>query len=492
MQVINTNVSALNAQRNLDTSLGGLSTSLQRLSSGLRINSAKDDAAGLAISNRMTSQIRGLDQAARNANDGISLAQTAEGALSNTTDLLQRMRELSVQSANSTNSASDRAALQGEVQQLNQELTRIATTTQFNGLNLLDGTITNNQFQVGANANQTINVSIANTQGNAIGNNTLSTATHTASVQAANTATTTAPANRVTAQTFSVAGNGTNATVTATAGASAKSIASSVNSFTGVTGVSATASSAATLANLGAAGAITFSLYGSNSAAVAINATVASTSDISSIATAVNAQTAATGISATVSNNVITLTNTDGSDIKIENFANNTGSSTIGFGGFGGPGAVGSQAALSHGGNDSSTVGGKVSFNSTNGYSIGNHNSTLFATTNIQSSTLQTISNVDISTVTGANAAIDTIDAALSAISTTRASLGALQNRFSNTVTNLQATSENLSSARSRIRDADFAAETSSLTRAQILQQAGVAMLSQANSLPNQVLSLLR
>lgn len=487
MQVINTNVSALNAQRNLDTSLGGLSTSLQRLSSGLRINSAKDDAAGLAISNRMTSQIRGLDQAARNASDGISLAQTAEGALSNTQDLLQRMRELSVQSANSTNSASDRAALQGEVQQLNQELTRIATTTQFNGLNLLDGSITNNQFQVGANANQTINVSIANTQGNAIGNNTLSTATNTAGIQAANTATTTAPANRVTAQTFSVAGNGTTATINVAAGASAKSIAASVNTATGSTGVSATASNVATLANLGAAGAITFSIYGSNAAAVAINATVANTSDISAIATAVNAQTASTGISATIQNNAITLTNTDGSDIKIENFANNTGSSTIGF-----TGGRGSQAALSHAGNDSSTVGGQVSFNATNGYAIAGHNSTLFNTTSIQSSTLQTISAVDISTVTGANAAIDTIDAALATISTVRANLGAIQNRFSNTVTNLQATSENLSSARSRIRDADFAAETSSLTRAQILQQAGVAMLSQANSLPNQVLSLLR
>lgn len=158
--VINTNVLSLNSQRNLSKSQSGLATSLQRLSSGLRINSAKDDAAGLAISDRMTSQIKGLNQAGRNANDGISLAQTAEGALAQTTDLLQRMRELAIQSSNSTNSASDRAALQSEVNQLKQEVDRISSTTEFNGLKLLDGSFTSQKFQVGANANQTINVSV--------------------------------------------------------------------------------------------------------------------------------------------------------------------------------------------------------------------------------------------------------------------------------------------------------------------------------------------
>src|SRR3954449_7627513 len=172
-QVINMNIASLNAQRNLNQSQSALQTSLQRLSSGLRINSAKDDAAGLAISQRFTSQIRGLDQAARNANDGISLAQTAEGGLGTAGDLLQRMRELAVQSANGTNSSSDRASLQSEVSQLQQELNRIATTTQFNGQNVLDGSLSATQFQVGANANQTINVGIANAQASAIGNFTL-------------------------------------------------------------------------------------------------------------------------------------------------------------------------------------------------------------------------------------------------------------------------------------------------------------------------------
>ncbi|KIF83684.1 flagellin N-terminal helical domain-containing protein, partial [Noviherbaspirillum autotrophicum] len=158
--VINTNTASLNAQRNLTSSASSLATSLQRLSSGLRINSAKDDAAGLAISERFTAQIKGLNQAVRNANDGISLAQTAEGGLGTASDLLQRMRELSVQSANGTNSASDRASLQQEVSQLAQELNRVATTTQFNGQNVLDGSLSATQFQVGANANQTINVGI--------------------------------------------------------------------------------------------------------------------------------------------------------------------------------------------------------------------------------------------------------------------------------------------------------------------------------------------
>ncbi len=182
---INTNVMSLNAQRNLGQSQSALSKSMQRLSSGLRINSAKDDAAGLAISDRMTSQIRGLNQAARNSNDGISLAQTAEGALQETTNLLQRMRELAVQSANDTNSSSDRSSLQAEVNQLKQEMTRIADTTSFNGKNLLDGSMTNAQFQVGANANQTISFGIQSAQAEKLGNNALDSTNTTHGIEVA-------------------------------------------------------------------------------------------------------------------------------------------------------------------------------------------------------------------------------------------------------------------------------------------------------------------
>jgi len=174
-QVINTNISSLNAQRNLNKSQGSLQTSLQRLSSGLRINSAKDDAAGLAVSNRFTSQIRGLTQASRNANDGISLAQTAEGALSESTNIMQRIRELSIQSANSTNSAQDRLSLQSEVNQLVSELDRISNTTTFNGLKLLDGSFTAQSFQIGAEANQTINVNVAGATADILGISKVST-----------------------------------------------------------------------------------------------------------------------------------------------------------------------------------------------------------------------------------------------------------------------------------------------------------------------------
>lgn len=173
-QVINSNIASLTAQRNLNMSQSSLNTSLERLSSGMRINSAKDDAAGLAISERMTSQIRGLNQAARNANDGISLAQTAEGAMGEIGNNLQRIRELAVQSANATNSASDRASLQAEVTQLTAEITRVAGSTQFNGLNLLDGSFASQSFQVGANANQTIDIAqISDARSTALGNNTL-------------------------------------------------------------------------------------------------------------------------------------------------------------------------------------------------------------------------------------------------------------------------------------------------------------------------------
>ncbi|MCK9285611.1 MAG: flagellin domain-containing protein, partial [Rhodocyclaceae bacterium] len=174
-QVINTNVSSLNAQRNLNMSQSALATSLQRLSSGLRINSAKDDAAGLAIADRMSSQIRGLNQATRNANDGISLAQTAEGALGETNNILQRIRELAIQSANATNSASDRVALQSEVNQLIAEMDRISNTTSFNGLKLLDGNFSAQTFQVGSEANQTISVSVSGADSTSLGVNKTNT-----------------------------------------------------------------------------------------------------------------------------------------------------------------------------------------------------------------------------------------------------------------------------------------------------------------------------
>jgi flagellin len=498
---INTNVASLNSQRNLTSSQGALATSLQRLSSGLRINSAKDDAAGLAISERFTSQIKGLNQAVRNANDGISLSQTAEGGLQTSGDLLQRVRELAVQSANGTNSSSDRAALNNEVSQLKQELSRVATTTQFNGQNVLDGTLSAAQFQVGANANQTITVSIGSAKGSDIGSNNLQSSVAAATSGEATAVGATFAANRVVAQTLTVAGNGTSAAVSVGLGDSAKKVAASVNATSSTTGVTAQAATEATLSGLVTAGTLTFDLKGSNANAVTIGATVSSTTDLSALTTAINAQTAATGITATTgTGGSLTLKSADGEDIQIANFNNSAGAagtiSLTGRDAFSTAAtspAVGAAAVLIPAGNDSSTVGGQLKFGSPSGYTVTTNTAgTLFAAATPNASTLASVSNIDISTTDGANDALATIDAALTSINNSRASLGAIQNRFASTISNLQTTSENLSAARSRIQDTDFAAETANLTRGQILQQAGTAMLAQANSLPNGVLALLR
>jgi flagellin len=476
-------------------SQGSLATSLQRLSSGLRINSAKDDAAGLAISERFTSQIRGLNQAARNANDGISLAQTAEGGLQTAGDLLQRIRELAVQSANGSNSTSDRASLQGETLQLTQELNRVANTTQFNGQNVLDGSLTNAQFQVGANANQTISVGIGSAKASEIGNYTVASNTAAASmtttvIGAAGTFGTTA--NGFVAQNLTIAGNGTTAKAgadgTLTIGSSAKTIASNVNGVSSTTGVTATASTTATLAAV-SSGAVSFRLAGQNATTspVVISATVSSPSDLSAVAQAVNAQSGTTNITAVAdkSGNLV-LSDNAGNDIKIENITGLDAATVAG--GDGVASAVIGAAGVA-------VVGGKVSFDSAQGFTVTSSvpaDTTFLASAAAGASTLQAVSAINIGTTDGANKALATIDAALTSINANRASLGAVQNRFASTISNLQTTSENLSAARSRIQDTDFASETANLTRGQILQQAGTAILAQANSLPNGVLALLR
>ena len=890
--IINTNLASLNAQRNLNQSQSALQTSLQRLSSGLRINSAKDDAAGLAISDRMTSQIRGLNQATRNANDATSLAQTAEGALQETGNILQRMRELSIQSANSTNSASDRKSLQSEANQLLSELNRISTTTNFNGLTLLDGTFTTQNFQVGANSNQTIAVSVAGASAETLGAeqvtsqisaakgantavlngtklgataavtttaalartaNNFATATNaiitsptgsqaTVAIPAASTAAATAsllnaatgieavgynaatldftailnhatlntvdagdtvsfdlsvdagtgsatqtvsyavgatdaatrtnilaalntavtaintangnsdltiagttafstgdsiviasasgvdinvanfalanttvnftlsttsvvttdlttartmtlggtsvsfttgataaattdamyaamtgsaalaaagftftqtggagaaiqvartagaadgagntvvasggfttaaawafvtnsgastiasaatvtnaasatasaniaaiPAtnlvaglngtqvslveagnnstsvrgqvtvaadtgynlqfsanplefkagavvntnittavtasvgiaegNGISAQTLTVSGQATQA-VTIAANSTAKEIAAGVNGASGTTGVTATARTEATFSAMSAEGTVSFNLYGSNSTAVLVSATVTTvlgSVDLSALATAINQRTGATGITAEIPTaGSMKLTSSTGDDIKIENF---THSAAVTDPSNATPavtrtvlvtGLTGAAVTLSDGGTtldgaqyDSTVIAGKVTLNSNSGAfssstNMINANGGLLNTTasgQSISSTKAKLSLVDISTAAGAQSAIDVIDAAMAQVNNIRADLGAIQNRFASTVANLTTTAENLTAARSRIQDTDFAAETAQLTRNQILQQAGTAMLAQANQLPNTVLTLLR
>lgn len=732
-QVINTNVQSLNAQRNLNTSQSSLATSLTRLSSGLRINSAKDDAAGLAISDRMTAQVRGLNQAVRNSNDGISLAQTAEGALSESGNILQRIRELAVQSANSTNSASDRLSLQSEVNQLVGELDRIANTTSFNGLKLLDGSFTAQSFQVGADARQTINVNVGAATSDRLGINKVSSSNEINGITNATgtgpavfvesrvatgqdlsaTATTGAMANAIPAQsinlvnqdgdiatvavaageplattagnfgttttfqstsieldlsninitpstdatddvTFSlrvgttvtavalafqdgggtlaeqlataintavpsgiqVGVNGNKLTITAEGGttdsslgvfdfavaddaagtlnfegqtlttsgtdsaiktaaysvnvdpatvgltagdtivsitsnlsqangslfsgaantnaaltfgdtntlagnnieaqtltvngqvvktvdvaenASAREIASAINAVANETGVQAAAFTNATLSGLSQDGVVSFKLNGTS-----LSANI-STSNYTNLADAINSVSGNTGITAqlSVDKTSIRLSNETGANIEIADFVSSTAKDTN-------PvsmriaGTSGAAALLTDTGDvatdqDSTVIGGTVEFKSSGGYfsvssSVSAEEGGLFAgnADQLQAAENQNVQSVNISTVAGATAALDVIDGALARVNSIRADLGAVQNRFESTIANLQTSSENLSAARSRIRDTDFASETANLTRAQILQQAGVAMLAQANALPNNVLSLLR
>lgn len=398
-QVINTNVMSLNAQRNLNTSSASMSTSIQRLSSGLRINSAKDDAAGLAISERFTTQIRGLDVASRNANDGISLAQTAEGAMVEIGNNLQRIRELSVQSSNATNSATDREALNSEVKQLTSEIDRVANQTNFNGTKLLDGSFSGALFQVGADAGQTIGInSIVDANVDSLGK-----------------------AN------FAAAVSGAGVTGTATASGSITGISLAFNDASG-TAKTVTIGDVMKIAN--------------GDDAATINKKVAS---------AINDKLDQTGMYASI--------DTSG-NLKLESLKAGQDFTSL---------TMGTSSAT--------------------GVTVGAGLQTASAASG---STAVTLTDLDISTFAGSQQALEIVDKALTAVNSSRADMGAVQNRFTSTIANLSATSENLSASRSRIRDTDYAKETAELTRTQILQQAGTAMLAQAKSVPQNVLSLLQ
>ena len=402
---INTNVNSLNAQRNLMASGGSLATSMQRLSSGLRVNSAKDDAAGLAIAERFSSQIKGLSVGARNANDGISLAQTAEGALGKVGDMLQRMRELAVQSSNSTNSKADRAALQSEVSQLTDEVDRIAKQTSFNGKKVLDGTFAGAAFQVGANAGDSI-------------------------------------------------------TVGALTNSSAKGLADISYSFD-QTASAVDASSVSTLATM-ASNVLTIAITGGTTVDLgAIAAASSGTERMGQVVEAINRKTADTGVTAFLSQND---TGTYRIDLMSEKLQS-SGDATI--------------VTLSAGFTTATT--------GMTGAAIASKIDAATSTTDALG-----IDTLSIDTQRNAWVAIKKLDAAIGQVNSARAQLGALQSRFESATGNIAISVENLSASRGRIVDADFAQETANLSRTQILQQAGTAMVAQANKLPQSVLSLLQ
>ena len=468
---INTNIASLNAQRNLTTSQSSLTTALQRLSSGLRINSAKDDAAGLAISERMRSQINGDNQAARNANDGISLAQTAEGDLAQIGNNLQRMRDLSVQSSNATNSASDRAAIQNEITQLSSEIDRVAQSSSFNGVKLLNGNFQNQTFQVGANnvaAQDQISISsISSARTSALGQFQGFTLTGQSIGVASNTAA---------AQSVTVGGATTSLGTIAN---DAKALASAINS-SGVSGLGATANATAVAAatqtiTTSTAGTVTLTV---NGLAISVNATTNAATNRTNAVTALNAQSSVTGVVATDTGSGVSLAAADGRNVATAFALGTAVGTTMADFGMAAAGTTGATLNVTY--QAPAGITGSVAFTGA------------FSNTTAIAATGTAVSAIDVSTVSGAQTALTAIDAALSSVNSSRASLGAYQNRFSSVVASLQTTAENLTASRSRIQDTDFAAETAALTRGQILQQAGTAMLAQANALPNGVLALLR
>lgn len=496
-----TNAASLNAQNNLSKSSNDLQTSLQRLSSGLRINSAKDDAAGLAISNRMTSQINGLNQAVRNANDGISMAQVAEGAMDESTNILQRMRELSIQSANASNSASDRESLQSEVSQLQAELSRIATTTRFGDTKLLDGNFTSKSFQVGAQANETISISIGSAKAEDLGY--VNNVSFTGFSSSAATASNATPASGVTGQTLTFAVDGTTTDVSIAAGSSAAEIADATNA--NVAGVRATATTGARIdaaTGVEAGDTIDLNINGEDLTGLAV--TDAATAS-SSIAAAIQGNAALSNLTVTDNGDgTVDIRDASGNDISITytNGTDTTGDNAVSVQALDATDTLsGSSQAITS--TQGTVVTGDIAFTTTQAdatlalsSSDGAGGITTATTagagggTSTQSTTR--VSDIDISSVQGSQSALEIIDAAIGQIDSQRADLGAIQNRLESTISNLSSIGENVSAARGRIMDTDFAAETANLTKNQILQQAGTAMLAQANSLPQGVLSLLQ
>jgi flagellin len=412
---INTNVVSINAQRNLGLSGNTLSTSMQRLSSGLRVNSAKDDAAGLAIAERMNTQTRGLTVAARNANDGISLAQTAEGALGKVGDMLQRMRDLSVQASNATNSKSDREALQAELSQLRSEVDRVAKTTTFNGAKLLEGSFTGGVFQVGANAGDNITVgALSDVRADKLGTSVYGSA----EIAATDVSTTLFAAGTATGMTA------VDTTITIT-GAGAGAVAAEVT--------------------------------------IKADANMTSEQALGKVVEAINSKTADTGVTAFIEKNAAGV-----NQIQFRATAEKTGDVDT--------------ASITW---EKFTAGTTTSVGTGNLVAAGNID-------DIAAGTDKGIDALDISTQSGAWEALQRIDNAIDQVSKSRAELGAIQTRFEKSIENIDIQNENITAARGRIIDADFASETASLSRSQILQQAGTAMVAQANQLPQQVLSLLK
>ena len=470
-QVINTNIMSMNAQRNLNNNTSALSTSLQRLSTGLRINSAKDDAAGLAIATRMTTQIGGLSQAMRNANDGISIAQTAEGAMVEMTRSLNRMHDLSVQAA-SYNSSTDRASINNEVQQLNAELSRIVSQTRYNGSQLLTGGFSAS-IQVGAEVNETISINVSNLSTTGMG-----VATNYSGV--------TALSDAALAAQMQVQFEGALATSTVN-GVAVADVATQQNSINSINSVNAaTSSHGVTAFGYGNSAVGTADAADAATAAgdVVINGVqIAGATTTAGLVTAINNQSGEHGLTAQIANNRLVVHNREGEAIDIT--VNTANAATM-------TGMTAGSHSVDAGANGLIIMSQDLGSNTVN-YNAAGTGSALTGVAAASTTLVDaSVAGMTVNTASSANLAMLAFKQGIEQINSDRSVLGAKMNRFDSLVRNLDNVRENLSAARSRIQDADFAAETASLTRAQILQQAGTAMVSQANSLPQSVLSLLQ
>ncbi len=453
---INTNIASLNAQNNLSKSQGALNQALGRLSSGLRINSPADDPAGYSIAQRMTAQVNGFNQAVRNANDGISFAQVANGALTTVTDALQSIRTLAVQAANSTNSAQDRQALNSELQQNIAQVNSTAQDTQFNGQSILNGSLGSLVFQVGANAGQTISVSGFDVRGQNLG-------AQYGDGTSINTSNLTSASGTIEINNVAVDLSSSHGSVS--------DVVAAINNVSSQSKVYAQRADTTT-------GTIGYTNTGSGTVTIdGVSVNIASGATVTDVAAAINAYTTQTGVTATTGSGTLTLTDSTGSDITVAG----TGGSAVTSGG-----TIQAGVELYTGLGSSNTI--TVSGDSTTLTDIGLSGTGV----NFGSLTSLSLNNTNVLTYSGAKDAIKAMDFSLSQLSNLGGQLGALQSRFQSTISNLQSAAQNTEAARSRIQDANFASETANLSRAQILQQAGVAMVAQANAQPQLALSLLK
>ena len=496
MSSVNTNMGAVVSAANMAKFGRELDTSIERLSSGLRINSAKDDAAGMAIVSKMEAQVRGVTQAIRNATDSQKLIDTSEGAHVETLNILQRMREVAVQSANDTNQAIDRAFLNSEVTQLVAEIDRIANQTTWNGEKILDGNFTSKQFQLGANEGEKVTYSIDSAKSAAIGNYQV---TGTAYAVQDSTSTST-----VASDTLTVSGYIGSSSVTVAAASTAEETAALVNAKTADTGVSATAETNVKLSGLVSAGTLTFTL-GNGDATASVSAQISDKSDLRALRDAINAVAGTTGINAVMdssSDAAVILTHSTGADISILNFLNTATAGDITFQALTTALATVGDAVTVTGTttatNDAVAVG-QVDFDSHKAFSVtstdaatGSATEGFFGTTASNTASLDAVSAISIGSATGAQSAITVIDGAINKINQSRSNLGAISNRLDSTISNLTNVATNVEGSMSNIKDADFSVETSKLTRAQILTQAATSMLAQANTSKQSILALLQ